>query len=150
MEFSPSDLKDFLILAHRNTYANTQAKPVDSLRQKSRDYHFENSAFAYHDTYFGGKDFIGEEVIYFDGNPAWGMNYYGFGNTEFDATLRPFLMEEPWPEFPIRGPQRATLGRYEYTLEIAEGDLKRFSAQESIKTNGTVAYRCFLHGGLIQ
>ena len=34
--------------------------------------------FAYLDSYFGGTDFIGQEVVYFEGQPTWAMNYYGY------------------------------------------------------------------------
>jgi hypothetical protein len=30
------------------------------------------------DSYFGGTDFIGQEVVYFEGEPCWAMNYYGY------------------------------------------------------------------------
>ena len=40
----------------------------------------------YHDTYFGGTNFMGEEVVYEDSDaPIWGMNYYG---VTLDESLR--------------------------------------------------------------
>lgn len=54
----------------------------------------------YHDTYFGGTQFIGEEVVYEAGSekPMWGMNYYGvtldheLSEEAMDKALRPALM----------------------------------------------------------
>ena len=40
-------------------------------------YVFEDGAFAYLDSYFGGSDFLGEEVVYYQSAPTWAMNYYG-------------------------------------------------------------------------
>ena len=59
------DILEFLIVAKKNTYANGKALRTKPLRQGSSDYHFEgkidNKKIIYHDTYFGGKKFIGEE-----------------------------------------------------------------------------------------
>ena len=33
--------------------------------------------WAYHDSYLGESDFIGEEAVYFRGKVVWGMNYFG-------------------------------------------------------------------------
>ena len=68
------ELKKFLVVAKRATYANGMAKKVESLRPGSHDYHFKQGEFIYHDTYFGGKKFIGEEVVYKNNKPIWAMN----------------------------------------------------------------------------
>jgi hypothetical protein len=70
-------LATFLVEAHRNTYADKTAAKASSSRLKSSDYCFERSGLVYHDTYFGRRDFVGEEIIYRDDAPVWGMNYYG-------------------------------------------------------------------------
>ena len=80
---------DFLIKAKKSTYANSTIEKVKSSRVGSSDYHYEektdNKKYIYHDTYFGGTKFMGEEVVYCDSNkPVWGMNYYG---VTFDDTL---------------------------------------------------------------
>ena len=59
-------LKDFLIEAKKQTYANGNVKKVESSRLNSFDYEYTDGAMLYHDTYFGGTDFIGEEVVYDD------------------------------------------------------------------------------------
>ena len=150
-----ADLKDFLLEAHRNTYANATARKVASLRPLSKDYHFEHSDFAYHDTYFGGRRFAGEEIVYFQNKPIWGMNYYGspvsaeISEDDIDAILRPALMQAPWEDLPVRGPKHFVDGPHEYFMQIREGALERFSAEERILLNGRIIYQCFLQGGLI-
>ena len=71
------DIENFLIEAKKQTYANESVEKMQSSRLNSKDYEYKKENMTYHDTYFGGTRFIGEEVIYFDNNPLWGMNYYG-------------------------------------------------------------------------
>ena len=66
----------------KSTYANSTIEKVKPSRIGSSDYQYEeianNKKYTYHDTYFGGTKFMGEEVVYCDSNkPIWGMNYYG-------------------------------------------------------------------------
>jgi len=84
---STNVLEAFLKEANINTYANEKIEKTASLRPSSKDYHFEKGDLTYHDTYFGTTKFLGEEIIYKAGKPAWGMNYYGF-------TLDPKINEE--------------------------------------------------------
>jgi hypothetical protein len=76
------DISTFLINAKTNSYVNGDASKTSPSRQGSNDYHYEeiinNKNYIYHDTYFGGEVFIGEEVVYINSpKPIWGMNYYG-------------------------------------------------------------------------
>jgi len=149
------DLKIFLVRAHHNTYANTSAPKAAALRPASYDYHFEEGDFTYHDTYFGGKQFIGEETVYWKGKPVWGMNYYGRGlladmpESYFDEVLRPALMETPWERLPVRGPERFVRGAYEYSMALIDGNMESFAAEEKISIDGKVIFKTFLHGGII-
>ena len=33
--------------------------------------------FLYRDSYFGGQDFLGEEIVWYQEVPVWGENYFG-------------------------------------------------------------------------
>ena len=59
-------LEEFLIEAKKKTYANAKIERVASNRLGSKDYEYQKDNMLYHDTYFGGVKFIGEEVIYID------------------------------------------------------------------------------------
>ncbi|HRY36698.1 MAG TPA: DUF5680 domain-containing protein [Candidatus Magasanikbacteria bacterium] len=148
-------LSEFLEKANINTYANEKAEKVDSLRPGSRDYHFENGDLIYHDTYFGGKKFLGEEVVYKNNIPVWGMNYYGFTLNEsvsenlFDSILRPALMSGSGDNIPVRGPKEFINGEWKYTF-TAQGDLSNFTGIEEISKNGVVVCRLHCHGGYIE
>jgi hypothetical protein len=150
------DLKEFLVRAHHSTYANIHAPKALPLRPDSKDYHFEEGDFCYHDTFFGGKQFLGEEVVYWKGKPFWGMNYYGRGlpvdlpESYFDEILRPALMEEPSARLPVRGPEYFVRVPYEYSFTLIEGDIRSFVAEEKIALNGEIIFITFLHGGIIE
>ena len=156
------DISNFLIEAKKNTYANGKALRTNSLRQGSSDYHFEvkidNKKTIYHATYFGGKKFIGEEVVYLESEkPFWGMNYYGYSlnDDEYENAianaLRPALMQVGIDKkvLPLRGPSRFVNGDYIYTFEY-NGTLESFTGIEKIYKNNELIYELHCHGGIIK
>lgn len=50
----------------KQTYANSSAERILNTRLNSKDYEYKKGNMIYHDTYFGGTRFIGEEVVYVD------------------------------------------------------------------------------------
>ena len=151
-------LNRFLIDAKKQTYANENVEKVDSSRKGSHDYHYQNDEMIYHDTYFGGTKFMGEEVVYFnDDTPIWGMNYYGITLDEnlseeaMDKALRPALMlvGEDKDIIPVRGPRNYKNGEYEYNFSV-NGDLDCFEGKETIHKGKTKVYELKCHGGLIK
>lgn len=92
------ELEKFLIEAKKQTYANENVEKVANSRLNSRDYEYKKDNMIYHDTYFGGTRFIGEEVVYIDNEIYWAMNYYGvtldetLGEEAMDNALRPALI----------------------------------------------------------
>ena len=112
----------------------------------------------YHDTYFGGVKFIGEEVVYDDESdtPIWGMNYYGVTLDEelseeaMDKALRPALMKVGEDDIlPVRGPSHFESDGYEYTFNV-EGNLDRFDGVEEIRKGGKLIYQLRCTGGRIE
>jgi len=147
-------LAHFLNQANKNTYANVKAKKAPSTRPGSEDYHFEQGDLVYHDTYFGGRDFIGEEIIYDTGRPIWGANYYGFvlddkvDEEKLYDFLRKALMQEYSDVIPVRGPGKFVEKEWEYRFS-ATGDLSNFIGKEEISRSEKVVYRLYIHGGFI-
>lgn len=145
----------FLREANANTYANENVKKVNPLRPGSNDYHFEKGDLIFHDTYFGATKFIGEEIVYKNNKPAWGMNYYGFTLSNkiseglFDAILRPALISGSGDNIPVRGPKKFINGEWKYTFNT-KGDLANFTGLEEISKNGKVVCRLYCHGGFIE
>lgn len=147
-------LAKFLNEANKATYANKSASKVTPSRLKSEDYHFEKDGLMYHDTYFGGRDFIGGEIVYENKKPVWGANYFGFildekvSEKDVYDFLRKALMQEYDDAIPVRGPSNFSADDKEYRFS-ADGDLTNFSGKEEILLSGKVVYRCLVHGGMI-
>ena len=150
-------LKDFLIEAKKQTYANGNVKKVESSRLNSFDYEYTDGVMIYHDTYFGGTDFIGEEVVYDENQiPIWAMNYHGVTLNEnlseeaVDNALRPALMKVGEDDIlPLRGPKEFINGEYKYTFEVT-GNLDNFEGEESIVKGEEKVYCLKCHGGKIR
>lgn len=152
------ELYDFLIEAKKQTYANEKVEKTNPSRDGSHDYHYENNGMIYHDTYFGGTKFMGEEVVYqVKETPIWGMNYYGVTLDEtlseeaMDKALRPALMMvgEDYNVIPVRGPRNYQNGEYEYNFTVT-GTLDNFEGYETIHKGKIKVYELKCHGGIIK
>lgn len=150
------ELEQFLIEAKKQTYANENIEKVNSSRLDSKDYEYKKDNMLYHDTYFGGTNFIGEEVVYVDNKIYWAMNYYGvtldstLGEEAMDKVLRPALMMVGIDDIiPVRGPKEFNNGEYKYIFDI-DGDLNYFNGTETIYKNNQRIYELKCSGGLIK
>lgn len=148
-------LAQFLNVANKATYANKEAPKVAPSRLKSEDYHLEQDGLIYHETYFGGRDFIGGEIVYENEKPIWGANYFGFvldeniNEKEVCDFLRLALMQEHNDVIPVRGPKHFSADDKEYSF-VVNGDLTNFSGTEEISFDEKAVYRCYLHDGMIR
>ncbi len=153
---------DFLIRAKKATYANSTIEKVKPSRIGSSDYQYEeivnNKKYTYHDTYFGGTKFMGEEVVYCDSNkPVWGMNYYGvtiddtLGEEAMDMALRPALMKvgEDKDVIPVRGSSKFINNGYTYTFKVT-GTIENFDGIEQIYKEHNLIYELHCSGGIIK
>ena len=153
---------DFLIRAKKSTYANSTIEKVKPSRIGSSDYQYEeivnNEKYTYHDTYFGGIKFMGEEVVYCDSNkPVWGMNYYGvtiddtLGEEAIDMALRPALMKvgEDKDVIPVRGSSKFINNGYTYTFKVT-GTIENFDGIEQIYKEDNLIYELHCSGGIIK
>lgn len=151
------DLQNFLIEAKKETYANGTVEKAKSTRRGSSDYEYKNDKYSYHDTYFGGTDFQGQEVVYQqDDTPIWGMIYYGrtldesLSEEAMDNALRPALMQVGEDDtIPVRGPKEFENQGYKYTFEVT-GDLTNFEGEETIEKEGKKIYTLKCYGGRIR
>jgi Domain of unknown function (DUF5680) len=149
-----TELQTFAIRAKKATYVGGGAK-APSCRPGSHDLAFEVGDWRYLDSYFGGTDFLGQEVIWFRGEPFWAMNYYGhilrpdlIDATKAGETLKAALATETsqgrlLDNLQWQGPH----GLYEIRCE---GDIAHFSGRETIAVDGVVAYALDYQGGLIK
>lgn len=152
----------FLINAKKKTYANSKIEKVTSSRIGSNDYHYteliDGNKYSYHDTYFGGTKFMGEEVVYCNSNkPIWGMNYYGvtfddtLGEEAMDNALRPALMRvgEDKNVIPTRGPSKFENNGYIYTFKTS-GTIENFNGIEQVHKADKLIYELHCFGGIIK
>ena len=155
-----STFVNFLIKAKKSTYANSTIEKSKSSRTGSSDYNYEEiidgKKYTYHDTYFGGTKFMGEEVVYCDSDkPIWGMNYYGItfddtlGEEAMDSALRPALMKVKENDIPVRGPSKFENNGYIYTFNTT-GTMESFDGVEQIYKNNKLIYELHCSGGIIE
>ena len=142
-------LKDFLCEARKNTYA-ASAGVVDNPRLlASKQLEFQRGDYFYRDIYFSGdRKFIGQEIVYQDSKPIWGMNYIGnaIGRIETD-----FLKESLFKLFEkSRLGQNCEYEKREYKYQDhGQGNLEDFSGKEAIFLQGKSVYKLNYQGGLI-
>ena len=156
MDINSKEFLEFLVKAKKGTYANGDASKSSSSRFLSKDYHYADGNFTYHDTYFGGVKFMGEEVVYYNDNILWGMNYYGVtiddNLTEemMDKVLRVALMKvgEDKDIIPVRGPKEFINDDYLYTFNVY-GNMENFVGTERIYKDDKLIYELKCHGGFI-
>lgn len=146
-------LHAFILAAKAASYVG-DGQPAASCREESHDLVFSRGDFDYLDSYFGGEDFIGEEVVYHQGEPVWGLNYYG-------AILQPDLITGAEAGAMIKASlskmyrQGRFLGGWLHSQDdlvyhdTSKGDLTHFTGYEWIERAGVKAYELFYHGGMI-
>lgn len=142
-------LIEFLIKAKENTYADGMKYKVSSTSPNSIDYHYEENDYIYHDTYFGSKEFYGEEIVYIKSLPIWHMKYKGGllnGETTdiYNKVLKPALKKID-NELPLRGPKIFMVGNYKYTFESI-GTIENFYGIEKIYKKDKLVYELICHG----
>jgi hypothetical protein len=150
---NPADLNAFIVKAKAATYVGS-GEPVRSSRPGSHDLRYSEGAWAYLDSYFGGQDFIGEEVVWLEGRPVWAMNYYGFildtakiSPAEAGQVIKASLAEM-YRQGRFLGDFVYQYGDFYYE-DTNTGDATRFTGLEKISRGGSLVYSLHYHGGLI-
>lgn len=151
MFMDANELRRFIVQAKTNTYATGEATNAQSSRLGTKDFLYEEGNYKYLDSYAGGLDFAGQELVWEDEKAIWAMNYYGttFNNIEgFPDFLFESLMLVTKAN-PYRGPEQHTNGQFEYICSWS-GEINRFSGEEKILSRGEVIYQLSFHGGIIR
>jgi len=148
------ELTAFIVRAKSKTYVGSASKLL-SYRPGSKDLQYAEGDFAYHDSYFGSTDFIGQEVVYFRGNVVWVMNYYGY-------ILEPEQITAPETIRMIRASlskmyeEGRFLGGFEHMegdlryVDRNDGDVARLHGKEQIERDGQLVYELVYHGGMLK
>lgn len=148
------ELNTAVVRAKAATYVGGGAK-MPSCRRGSHDLSWSDGDWHYLDSYFGGTDFLGQEVLWRAGEPVWSMNYYGHvsrpdlidaaraGETIKAALSAMYAEGRFLGGFDWAGPH----GRYR---DRSEGNAACFRGQEVIEVGGVRAYALDYFGGLVK
>jgi hypothetical protein len=147
-------LAAFIVLAKRATYVGSGTH-AESSRLGSHDLVFTSDRFSYRDSYFGGTDFIGQEVVWHDNVPTWSMSYYGY-------VVRADLIDAARAGATIKAALTALyaqgrfLGGFDWIgphgvyRDRSHGDVARFRGRETISVGNVEAYALDYFGGVIK
>lgn len=148
------ELNAFIVRAKAASYVGDGKKSL-SYRPCSHDIQFHEGNYAYLDSYFGGTDFLGQEVVYYDHRPIWAMNYYGriVEPSLITAAAAGGIIRQSLSELYKQG---RFLGGFEYTVgdsvytDTNEGTAASFTGKEWITRQHQRVYELVYHGGLIK
>ena len=148
------ELNDVIVRAKAATYVGGGVK-VAASRTGSHDLGWSEGAWRYLDSYFGGTDFLGQEVLLRGAEPVWAMNYYGY-------VLRPDLIDGAKAGDTIKSALTAMygegrfLGGFDWTgphghyRDRSEGSAAQFRGREVILVDGVETYALDYFGGLVK
>ena len=147
-------LQAFIVRAKAATYVGNGERATPC-RLGSHDLRFTEDKWAYHDSYFGGTDFIGEELVYFAEQPVWALNYYGriLRGDLISAAQAGEVIKTSLSRMYMEG---RFLGGFEYLegelayVDSSEGSVESFHGREFIRRGQEIAYELIYHGGLIK
>lgn len=148
------ELNAAIVRAKAATYVGGGEK-VPPCRAGSHDLSWADGSWRYLDSYFGGTDFLGQEVLWRDAEPVWAMSYYGY-------IKRPDLIdavaagETIKPALTAMYGEGRFLGGFDWTgshgryLDKSEGGVGQFRGREVILVDGVEAYALDYFGGLVK
>lgn len=146
-------LNEFLVNAHINGYASSGEGGEKNLSDRSKELEYKEGLFFARDRYFGSNPFGGEEVVFYQQQPVWLMNYHGkvikesVHVAEVYSFLKEALKKVP-NNRPYRGLDNFKSGNFEYRNKV-EGTVEKFIGEEQIYYNEELVYILKYHGGLI-
>ncbi len=151
--FQPTELHAFVVSAKQATYVGNGQKLL-AYRLGSHDLQYFEGDWAYHDSYLGENDFIGEEAVYFRGQIVWAMNYFGrilkperITSAEAGQMIKVSLTRM-YAEGRFLGGFGHVEGDLTY-VDTSDGDPTFFTGREWISRNGEKVYELVYHGGLV-
>jgi hypothetical protein len=149
-----ASLHDFIVSAKRATYVGGGEKLLP-YRLGSHDLQFFDGEWAYHDSYVGENDFMGEEVVYLLGKVVWGMNYFGrivlpeLITAQQAGQVIKASLTAMYNEGRFLGGFTHQLDDFHY-IDTSEGDIRFFTGREWIERKGQLAYELIYHGGVVK
>lgn len=146
-------LENFIIKAKSSCYVGDGVVAA-SCRTDSHDLEFTGGKLKYLDSYFGGTNFLGQEVVWRNDKAVWALNYYGYIvepkliNSEQAGDIIKQSLSLLYKENRFLGGFEHNVGEYIYR-DTNSGDVNRFMGTELILLNGQRVYQLDYHGGEI-
>ncbi|MCZ7926710.1 UNVERIFIED_ORG: hypothetical protein QE446_002848 [Rhizobium sp. SORGH_AS260] len=148
-------LEEFIVRAKSATYVGGGNKSATPTRTGSHDLGYRDGDWHYIDSYFGGTDFIGQEVVWHRGTAMWAMNYHGriLRPDMIDATTAGMVIQRSLSTLYREG---RFLGGFTHPVEnlvyvdTNAGEFQSFTGVERIYLGHFEAYRLDYHGGIIK
>jgi len=148
-------LEEFIVRAKSATYVGGGNKSATPTRTGSHDLGYRDGDWHYIDSYFGGTDFIGQEVVWHRGTAMWAMNYHGriLRPDKIDATTAGMVIQRSLSTLYREG---RFLGGFTHPVEnlvyvdTNAGEFQSFTGVERIYLGHFEAYRLDYHGGIIK
>ena len=154
-DYSIKQLYTFIVQAKAATYVGDGIKCL-AHRPGSFDLEYHDGLYSYLDSYFGGADFLGQEVVYFKSRPVWVMNYYGrilkpelISAAEAGQILKESLSLMYREGRFLGGFEHSTLDGSIYT-DTSQGKIGSYTGREWITRQNVKVYELIYHGGLVK
>ncbi len=147
-------LEAFIVRAKQHTYVGDGQKLLP-YRLGSKDLQYAEGDWAYHDSYLGESDFIGQEIVYYQGKPVWGMNYFGMilRPDEITSAQAGEMIKRSLTRLYLEGRFLGAFAHQEGALRYVdqnEGDVRAFRGKEQISKDDEIVYELVYHGGLLR
>lgn len=148
------NLLDFILHAKSATYVG-RGQNLLPYRLGSHDLQYFEGDWAYHDSYLGENDFIGEEAVYYQNNVVWAMNYFGriLEPEQITSAKAGQIIQQSltamYAEGRFLGDFTYISGEYAYQ-DTNQGNLEFFTGKEWISRSGVIVYELIYHGGLVK
>jgi len=142
-------LKEFLCNARSSTYA-AGAVPIDNPRLlSSKQLEFQKGDYFYRDIFFNGnKKFIGQEIVYLNSKPAWGMNYIGSQIGKIETNFLKESLLKLSEKCRLGGVCEYEKREFKYH-DRGQGGLEEFFGEEGISLEGKNIYKLNYQGGIL-
>ena len=149
-----NELESFIVSAKSQSYV-AGGEFLLPCRTASHDVGYQEGSWSYLDSYFGGTDFIGQEVVWLSGNPVWAMNYFGYilQPEKINAERAGAVIKTALAELYQSGRFLGSFSKqteYGYYSDESHGSVERFHGKEKILIEGEPVYQLDYHGGLIK
>ncbi len=146
-------LAHFLLEAKLQGYASGDQTRLHKLDDGGLETVYKTGNLSYRDRWYRENQFIGHEVVHYQGKAVWGLNFFGAtsDNAEvppgFPSFHKSALRHVP-ESAPFRGPAFYQEGEFVYINQVT-GSIREFSGVERVFFRGQEIFKLVYHGGLL-